>query len=272
MENAALTQQLCLKFLISRTKADLLAKELIERFLPIKRHLQDFDDEICSASPLIYDAWRELILMTKLYSNICGKTFIHHDSNVELDSVEVKAKRYLKTLEAYEDLFGTRPDDSNIWPSVYPGLVRTESLSDEGNHNETARLAAVAERPPTPHVNKKRKTTSASAKTNRRSTRSTPSEPQTPTTTHASTRSTRLLTSQRIVVRTLTGRMIDLEVWPFETIYELKTKVHRIHGTSAPDKQRLIFNCIQLEDERAVCDYDIAEGDVVHLIERLSGC
>jgi hypothetical protein len=103
--NAVFVSHLQRKLFLSPSTASALAKELMERFLPIKRYLKDFDATMCSPSPLIDAAWHELILFTKLYAKLCGKEFIHHNPIAELDDVNVKAKRYAKTLEAYEELF-----------------------------------------------------------------------------------------------------------------------------------------------------------------------
>ncbi len=138
METAAFIAHLQRKLIVSRDEATVLAKELIERFLPIKRYLKDFDATICSPSPWLDEAWHELILFTKLYAKLCGKSFVHHDPLGESDSVHVKAQRYKKTLLAYEELFGAPPSDQHIWPSVYPGSAVTDDDDDDDQSDETS--------------------------------------------------------------------------------------------------------------------------------------
>lgn len=133
MESATATFKAHLqrKLVLSSDEAAALSKELIERFLPIKRYLKDFDACICYPSPQLDAAWHQLILFTKLYASLCGKSFIHHNPLGELDSVIVKAQRYKRTLAAYEELFGAPPKDLNIWPAVYSGSVVTDDDEDD---------------------------------------------------------------------------------------------------------------------------------------------
>eukprot|EP01122_Echinamoeba_exundans_P013936 TRINITY_DN6195_c0_g1_i1.p1 TRINITY_DN6195_c0_g1~~TRINITY_DN6195_c0_g1_i1.p1 ORF type:complete len:259 (-),score=58.48 TRINITY_DN6195_c0_g1_i1:1006-1782(-) len=60
----------------------------------------------------------------------------------------------------------------------------------------------------------------------------------------------------KLIVKTLTGKHIRLDVEPNTTTAELKTLVLRADGIPE-DQQRLIFNGYQLEDSRTMKDYGI---------------
>lgn len=72
----------------------------------------------------------------------------------------------------------------------------------------------------------------------------------------------------QILVKTSKGKCITLEVISYNTIENVKTKIHGIEGTP-PDRQRLVFGDKQLEDGKTVADYSIQNESTIHLVTRL---
>ncbi len=90
----------------------------------------------------------------------------------------------------------------------------------------------------------------------------------------------------RIWVKTLTDKTIGLEViynktllyyiWLFvqadstDTIKKLKEMIFDKEGIPV-DQQRLIWAGKQLADDKTVKDYDLQDGNTLHLVTRLKG-
>jgi ubiquitin len=66
----------------------------------------------------------------------------------------------------------------------------------------------------------------------------------------------------QIFVKTLTGKTISFEVEPSDTIHYLKSKIQDKEGFLI-NRQRLIYNENQLEDELMLTDYNISNDSTL---------
>ena len=76
----------------------------------------------------------------------------------------------------------------------------------------------------------------------------------------------------KIYIQTLTGKTLQLNVRPSNTIMELKELIQEKEGIP-PDQQRLITKGMQLEeDSHTLSQYNIQRESTLVLVLKLSGC
>lgn len=71
-------------------------------------------------------------------------------------------------------------------------------------------------------------------------------------------------------VLSLTGKEIEIDIEPTDTIERIKERVEEKEGIP-PVQQRLIFAGKQMNDERTAKEYNIEGGSVLHLVLALRG-
>jgi len=73
-----------------------------------------------------------------------------------------------------------------------------------------------------------------------------------------------------IQIKSATGKIIIININPHETILKLKKQIYISQDLSL-DSQRIVFEGKQLEDHKRICDYNIKDESVVHIVLRLRG-
>ena len=74
----------------------------------------------------------------------------------------------------------------------------------------------------------------------------------------------------KILVKTLTGKKIDLQISNFATVQNVKEMIQDREGIP-PDQQRIIYLGQQLADDHLLIFYNISNDSVIHLVLRLRG-
>lgn len=74
---------------------------------------------------------------------------------------------------------------------------------------------------------------------------------------------------QLIKIKTLTGQTIELHVFPWDKVIEIKERIEETQGIPV-EQQRLILKGKTMADERNLAFYEVA-NDVLHLVLALRG-
>ena len=78
------------------------------------------------------------------------------------------------------------------------------------------------------------------------------------------------MATKQIFVRTITGKTMTVDVSETENVAGLKRMIAEREGIPAGE-MRLIFAGKELNEERALSDYNIGKASTVHLVLRLRG-
>ena len=73
-----------------------------------------------------------------------------------------------------------------------------------------------------------------------------------------------------ILIRTLTGKTIQLDIEPSKTIENLKEKILDIEGIPT-EKQQLKYDGLVLKNNRTIADYDIENYSIIYIMALSEG-
>lgn len=71
-------------------------------------------------------------------------------------------------------------------------------------------------------------------------------------------------------IKSATGKLLRVTINPMHTILDLKKQIYILQEVSI-DNQRIIFQGKQLEDPKRLCDYNIGDQSVLHIVLQLRG-
>jgi ubiquitin C len=74
--------------------------------------------------------------------------------------------------------------------------------------------------------------------------------------------------SIQVLIKTLTGKVIELTVETSDLVENLRNKIKNKEGIP-PSQQRLIFGGNQLEDGKTLAEYNVENGSTIHLVLRI---
>ena len=74
----------------------------------------------------------------------------------------------------------------------------------------------------------------------------------------------------QLFVKTLTGRVVTLDVEASDTVLAIKQKISGVEGV-AVESQRLIAEECQMDDERTLADYNLSSESTIALVVALIG-
>lgn len=81
------------------------------------------------------------------------------------------------------------------------------------------------------------------------------------------------IAAQALIIQPLAKELpqkTTLYVEPSDTVSAIKEQIH-VQGGPPPEQQRLVYAGKQLEDGKTLQDYNIKDGETVHLTLRLRG-
>jgi len=76
----------------------------------------------------------------------------------------------------------------------------------------------------------------------------------------------------KIIVNTINGRYIDLEVLPTSKVIDLKAQIFTLDDLLLPDSQTLIFRGRKLNDSKFLYEYGICENSQIQLLINVKAC
>ena len=239
--------------------------EFLDKFVPIKRYLHDFDATICLPPPLLDKVWVVALSYTKEYQFLCGDNFIHHSPTAEFEPILVKNKRYKATLDAYKELFGYGMNEyawyCPIEDPVKAGLeiATADSSSNSGSTSndqvsisadqtlQSDDLSVVKDVVQVKEVPREQRILGTATKR-------------------------RTIVPFSVDVKLTSGRCFTFKVYPSTRVHRLIEAVQH-HCPDIPfDDIRLIYEDWYMNRGYTLDAYSVKHGDIIYLYETQVGC